>query len=173
MSSSEDDGYSSAFSESDFQEPFRASAAPSHMLHDQRDPLHSDDDRQRGRSVAREQLVLSHWRELLYALAAKRRAAAPTRTTFLAPPSRACSYAAVAIKDDEPAAAIHDDEPAAAMREVSQEIMDEASGEEDECERGGFRRARLRAGVVHGCQDFAAESSYTVVMTGHDKCHVL
>ena len=134
MSSSEDDGYSSAFSESDFQEPFRASAAPSHMLHDQRDPLHSDDDRQRGRSVAREQLVLSHWRELLYALAAKRRTAAPTRTTFLAPPSRACSSAAVAINDDEPAAAIHDDEPAAAMHEVSQDIMDEASGEEDECE---------------------------------------
>ena len=165
MDSSEDEGY---FSESDFREPMRTAAAPSCMVHVQRHALHSDDDQRSERSVAREQLVLSHWRELLYALAAKRRAAAPTRTTFLAPPSRACSSAAVAIKDDEPAAAIHDDEPAAAMHEVSQEIMDEASGEEDECERGGFRRARLRAGVVHGCQDFAAESSYTVVMTGHD-----
>ena len=121
MSSSEDDSY---FSESDFVEPFRASAAPSHMLHDQRDPLHSDDDRQRGLSVAREQLVLSHWRELLYALAAKRRAGAPTRTTSLAPPSHACSSHAVAINDDEPAAAMH---------EVFEE-MDESSGDEAECE---------------------------------------
>ena len=131
MDSSEDEGY---FSESDFREPMRTAAAPSCMVHFQRHALHSDDDQRSERSVAREQLVLSHWRELLYALAAKRRTAAPTRSTFLAPPSRACSYAAVAIKDDEPAAAIHDDEPAAAMHEVSQEIMDEASGEEDECE---------------------------------------
>ena len=58
------------------------------MVHDQRDVLHSDDDRQHERSVAREQLVLSHWWELLNTLAAqetRRRAHAHNRLAGYVP----------------------------------------------------------------------------------------
>ena len=88
MDSSEDEGY---FSESCFREPICTAAAPSCMVHVQRHALHSDDDRRSERSVAREQLVLSHWRELLYALAAKSRASSTeaAASTKAEPPAKA------------------------------------------------------------------------------------
>jgi len=170
MDSSEDEGY---FSEPCFREPMRTAAAPSCMVHVQRHALHSDDDQRSERSVAREQLVLSHWRELLYALAARDAQPRLHEQPFSRhPPASALLLPSRSTTTSLPRQFTTTSLPRQCTRCRKRSWTKPAAKRTNASvistsETSGWSRAwmsRLRSRV---------QLYFTVVMTGHDKCHVL